>query len=167
MPAKEQGVTDDRYKIIPRTLIFPTRGDHILLIKGAANKRLWANKYNGIGGHVECDESVLDAAKRELFEETGLTSDELWLCGIITVNTGLKTGIGIFVFRGECRHGGLKKSSEGDLAWVKEIDYPDLPLVEDLYVLLPRVMAMRKEQSPFFAHTRYDDQDKMMISFSN
>ncbi|MDP3183744.1 MAG: NUDIX domain-containing protein, partial [Anaerolineales bacterium] len=66
MPASEQGVSRDRYMLIPRTLIFLRRGDSVLLIKGAPHKRLWANKYNGVGGHLERGEDVLSAARREL-----------------------------------------------------------------------------------------------------
>jgi len=76
MPVTDQGLNQDRYMLIPRTLIFLTRGDKILLIKGAANKRLWANLYNGIGGHIEPGEDILSAARRELKEETNLTSDK-------------------------------------------------------------------------------------------
>ena len=79
MPATDQGLNQDRYMLIPRTLIFLTRGDNILLIKGAVNKRLWANLYNGIGGHIESGEDILSAARRELTEETSLTSDNLGL----------------------------------------------------------------------------------------
>ena len=39
--------------LIPRVLIFLTRGESILLLKGATTKRLWADKYNGIGGHAD------------------------------------------------------------------------------------------------------------------
>jgi len=53
MPQSDQGVTRDRYMLIPRTIIFLRRGDFCLLIKGAPTKRLWAGKYNGVGGHVE------------------------------------------------------------------------------------------------------------------
>jgi 8-oxo-dGTP diphosphatase len=86
-------------------LIFITRGEQVLLIRGAPTKRLWANLYNGIGGHVERGESLLQAACRELHEETGLTPaglalPGLWLCGILSVDTGTSPGIGVFIFRG-------------------------------------------------------------------
>ena len=84
MPQSDQGVTSDRYMIIPRVAIFLRRGDSYLLLKGAPTKRLWANQYNGLGGHVERGEDVLSAAKRELKEETELTA-ELWLCGTLIV----------------------------------------------------------------------------------
>ena len=101
MPVSDQGLTNDRYTLVPRTLIFMTREDQILLIRGAPHKRLWANQYNGIGGHVERGEDLLSAANRELLEETGLTSVDLWLCGMISIDTGKNPGIGIFIFRGE------------------------------------------------------------------
>ena len=82
MPKSDQGVTKDRYMLIPRTAIFVRRGDEYLLIKGAPTKRLWAGKYNGLGGHVERGEDVLTSAGREPREETGLTA-YLWLCGTV------------------------------------------------------------------------------------
>jgi len=64
MGKEEQGVTQPRYLLIPRVLVFIRRGDDFLLIKGASHKRLWANQYNGIGGHLERGEDLLSAAKR-------------------------------------------------------------------------------------------------------
>ena len=65
MPASDQGIGEQRYMLIPRTLIFVTHEDQLLLLKGASDKRLWAERYNGIGGHVEQGEDVLSAARRE------------------------------------------------------------------------------------------------------
>lgn len=42
------------------------------------------NTWGYAGGSVEIDEKVEDAAKRELYEETGLTANELVLLGVFS-----------------------------------------------------------------------------------
>jgi 8-oxo-dGTP diphosphatase len=168
MPASEQGVTRDRYTFIPRTLVFLTRGEAVLLLKGAPHKRLWANRYNGVGGHIERGEDLLTAARRELVEETGLHVSDLWLCGTVFIDTGQEIGIAIFVLRGECAGSPVAEpvpSAEGSLEWVPFSQIQAYPLVEDLYTLLPRVLSMRPGDPPFSALYAYDDQDKLLISF--
>jgi len=165
MPVSDQGLTQERYMLVPRTLIFLTRGEKILLIKGSPTKRLWANLYNGIGGHIEPGEDVQTAAQRELEEETHLTPEDLWLCATVTIDTGQNPGIVLFVLRGECSHGEPATSYEGDLAWVPKAQLAALPLVEDLPVLLEHIMAMRKGDPPLAGHYSYDASGKMIVSF--
>jgi len=167
MPISDQDHTTHRYTLIPRTLIFLTHQDQILLIKGAPHKRLWANQYNGIGGHVERGEDLLTAAKRELLEETGLSGVDLWLCGTITIDTKDNPGIGIFVYRGEYQAGELKESQEGALAWISFDQVFSLPLVEDLYQLIPRVLKTSKDSQQFSALYSYDERDQLKIRFSD
>ena len=165
MPASDQGKLSDRYTLVPRTLIFLTCGERILLMKGAPHKKLWANRYNGIGGHIERGEDVLSAAKRELFEETGLSAPDLHLCGVITIDARVDKGIGLFVFSGKCPEGETKPSYEGSLEWVLVQNIDKLPLVEDLTKLLPHILAMHPGDPPFSAHYCYNDEGQLQIDF--
>ena len=155
MPQSDQGITTDTYLLSPRTAIFLRRGDEYLLIKGAPTKRLWAGKYNGLGGHVERGEDVFSAAKRELLEEAAVTA-ELWLCGTMIVDAG-NVGICLFVFCGENVEGEIKASREGSVEWVEKEAIYHLPVVEDLPILLERIHRSARGNPPFSARSFYKD----------
>lgn len=160
MKVNEQGAQRHRHTAIPRTLIFltsvnpATGAQEVLLLKGAPTKRLWAGMYNGLGGHVEAGENVLDAARRELREETGLHVPTLTLRGVVHAETGadeqgLRPGILIFVFHGTARERTVQAGDEGTPEWIPLERLAEVPLVGDLTELLPRVLG---EGPLFFGH---------------
>ncbi|MCC6168859.1 MAG: NUDIX domain-containing protein [Caldilineaceae bacterium] len=166
MQANEQGVREPgrrRHQAIPRTLIFVTSthpdtgSQEVLLIKGAPTKRLWANRYNGLGGHVEAHEDVLAAAQRELAEETGLTPhliSNLTLRGVITIDTGVdeqgpRPGVLVFVFVAQSEQRSVHVSREGRPEWLPVDALAEFPLVDDLYEVIPRALG---DGPIFFGH---------------
>jgi 8-oxo-dGTP diphosphatase len=163
MPQSDQGVTNDRYAVIPRTAIFLRRGDSFLLLKGAPTKRLWADKYNGLGGHIERGEDVLSAAKRELLEETELAAD-LWLCGVLIVDAG-EMGIALYLFSGDCLEGEPAPSKEGTAEWINFDQIGTLSVVEDLPILLSKIRHMQPGDPPFSARSYYDERERLIVEF--
>jgi 8-oxo-dGTP diphosphatase len=164
MPKSDQGAGMQRYRVIPRTLIFVTHANQILLLKGGPHKKLWANRYNGFGGHIERGEDVLTSARRELWEEAGIQAD-LFLCGTVMIDVENDSGILLFVLRGETPSLTVQASEEGTPQWVGFASWADLPLAEDLPVLIPRVLSTERGQI-FSARYYYDENDALQITFA-
>lgn len=163
MKAGDQGTREPnkrRYQAIPRTLTFltsinPQTGEpEVLLLKGAATKRLWANKYNGLGGHIEADEDIYAAALREVREETGLTPAKVTLRGVVNIDTGhdengQRPGVLMFVFSGESTERQVQPTNEGTPEWLPVGALRQYALVDDLYEVIPRALA---NGPVFFGH---------------
>ncbi|HEY63148.1 MAG TPA: NUDIX domain-containing protein [Caldilineae bacterium] len=167
---QDQGIhqSSERYHVIPRTLCFVTHGGDVLLLKGAPTKRIWPNRYNGVGGHVERDEDVYSAAIREIREETGLEVEGVQLRAIINIDAGDPlTGIMLFVFTARAPHRAVRPSSEGTLEWVPRARLQEYDLVDDLKELLPRILAMEASTAPLFGRYYYDANDRLVIQWAD
>ena len=168
MGANEQGAnaTTNRWLTIPRTLSFVLNADDVLLMKRAPHKRVFPNRYNGVGGHIERDEDPLTSAMREIKEETGLDVRDLDLCAVYNIDAGEATGIVLFVFTAASDSREVVANDEGTLHWVPREAIMQLDLVEDLPIILPRILARRASDLPHFVHVSYDAADHIQMRFA-
>jgi 8-oxo-dGTP diphosphatase len=143
MQFHEQGtVGHARYSVVPRTLSFVLCEGALLLLRGAPTKRLWANRLNGLGGHIEPGEDPRQGALREIREEAGLAPASLELRALLHVS-GQEghPGVMLFVFVGEAESRAASGSAEGRLEWHPLDALPWQEMVADLPHLLPRLLA--------------------------
>ena len=169
MGRQDQGValSHHRYQVIPRTLCFVTHGEEVLLLLGGAKKRLWAGRYNGLGGHVEPDEDIYTSVCREVREEADLEVHDLRLRGVVHADADDPVaGILFFVFTAVADDKRVVASEEGALEWWPVNALPTDRLVEDLPVLLPKILAMGPTDPPLFVAYSYDDGDRLVIRFA-
>ena len=169
MGANEQGAsaTTGRWLTIPRTLSFVFNGDDVLLMKRAPDRRIFPNRYNGVGGHIERGEDPLTGAIREIKEETSLDAQDLRLRAVYNVDAGVEPGILLFVFTAFSEKRDFTGDGrEGALRWVACSEVLALDLVEDLPYLWPRIWAMQDADSPLYVHVSYDDNDAIQMRFA-
>lgn len=170
MGREEQGVAASRhrYQVVPRTLCFVRHGDEVLLLRGAPHKRIWANRYNGLGGHVERGEDLLNSVVREVREEAGLDVHDVHLAAVVHADAGdAQTGILFFAFTAWADGKDVVESPEGSLEWVPVNDLPAGEMASDLPTILPRILALPAGAAPLFLSYHYDADDQLIIRFAD
>lgn len=87
------------------------------------------------GGHVEKDESIVDAVIREMKEETGLTILNPKLCGVkqFPIEEGRYI---VFLFTADEFTGEVVSSEEGQMQWIHKEELESVNTVVDLAELL-------------------------------
>jgi 8-oxo-dGTP diphosphatase len=163
----EQGVRPGRYTVVPRTLSFILHDEALLLLRGAAGKRLGAGKLNGVGGHVEAGEDLLASAHREVEEETGLREVTLALRAVLHVaGPQGAPGVFLFVFLGASVTRAVRASAEGELAWYARASLPWAEMVDDLPLLLPRLLAPAAPGGLVYGYYHPDETGRLVVRFS-
>jgi 8-oxo-dGTP diphosphatase len=88
------------------------------------------------GGHVEKEESFVQAVIREIYEETGLTITHPKLCGVKQFQTDEDERYIVLLFKTDKFDGTLVSSDEGEMRWIDRSALKDCTLVNDFMDLL-------------------------------
>ena len=80
------------------------------------------------GGHVEPGESFTKAVIREVWEETGLTIEKPWLCGLKQFPEEDGTRYIVMLYKANQFSGELRSSCEGNVFWIKRGELENYPL---------------------------------------
>ncbi len=134
--------------MINTTLCYITRGNDVLMLHRVKKQNdLNKDKWIGVGGKFEGEESPDECLLREAKEETGLTLTS-WKCrGVVTFLTNEDyDGEFMYLFTCDGFEGQLKQCDEGDLQWVSRDFLDNLPKWEGDGIFLKLLW----EDAPFF-----------------
>ena len=133
-------------------------GKYLMLHRTKKENDMNKDKWLGIGGKFEKDESPEECVLREVKEETGLTLKAFRLRGIITyISTEWETEY-MYLFTADDFEGNLINCNEGDLEWVEKEKVLDLNLWEGDKIFLNKL----KEDSSFFTIKFNYDGEKLV-----
>lgn len=134
--------------MIDTTLIYIEKdGCYLMLHRVKKENDINHDKWIGVGGKCEENESPEECAIREVKEETGLTLHSLDYRGIVTfVAEGLE-GEYMHLFTSDDFSGDLIDCDEGELKWVPIETVPSLPTWAGDKIFLQKIL----EKGPFFS----------------
>ena len=106
-------------------------GKYLMIHRTKKKNDMNKDKWLGIGGKLEAGESPFDCARREIREETGLSTVELSYRGIITFVSDEYGTEYMHLFSSHKFSGDIDYNcNEGELEWVDKSRIYDLPIWE-------------------------------------
>ena len=137
------------------TLIYITRGSDCLFIRKTRKGDMNLDKYLGIGGHFESDESPEECVLRELYEEAQISSEVLEKFsyrGLITFISSEYPTEYMHVFTASLPEDfelPERACDEGELCWVPLTDIKDLPIWEGDKIMFDYLFGDMKDSGMF------------------
>ncbi len=142
------------------TLCYIKRGHQYLMLHRTVKKNdVNKDKWIGVGGHFEEDESPEECLLREVKEETGYTLTSYQYRGIVTFISGNGVTEYMSLFTADGFEGELLPCDEGELEWV------DIDKVQELNIWEGDKIFFRllKERQDFFSlKLVYDGHDGLV-----
>lgn len=122
-------------------------GQYLMLHRTKKENDINHDKWIGVGGKFEENESPEDCLLREVREETGLTLTQFRLCGVITFLSDEWEGEYMYLFHATDYTGQIAECDEGVLEWIDKEKAIALPTWEGDKIFL----RLMDEGGPFFS----------------
>ncbi len=147
------------------TLCYIEKDDCYLMLHRVSKKNdINKDKWIGVGGHFQTNESPEDCLLREVKEETGLTLTSFRFRGIVTfITDGLEEAEYMHLYTADGFEGELIDCDEGVLEWVPKKKIYDLNLWEGDLIF----HRLLDEDAPFFSLKLSYQGDKLIEAVLN
>lgn len=130
------------------TLCYIQQGDQYLMLHRVKKENdLNHDKWVGVGGKFEPNESPDDCLKREVLEETGLTLTSYRCRGVVTFLSDEWEGEYMYLYTADGFEGTISDCDEGTLEWVDIARVPELPLWQGDKIFF----RLLREDAPWFS----------------
>jgi 8-oxo-dGTP diphosphatase/2-hydroxy-dATP diphosphatase len=140
------------------TLCLATRGNKVLL--GMKKRGFGMGKWNGFGGKIEKGETIEEATKREMFEESGVSVSQMEKVGIhqFTFEATPDEVLEVHVFHATEFSGNPEESEEMHPAWFAVNELPFRKMWADDEYWFPLFLAGKK----FTGEFHFDERHKII-----
>lgn len=130
------------------TLCYIERDKQYLMLHRIKKERdINKDKWIGVGGHFETNESPEECLLREVKEETGLVLTDYRLRGVITFISDQWQTEYMFLYTAGAFEGDIHECDEGTLEWVDRSEVYDLPIWEGDKIFF----RLLEQNEPFFS----------------
>lgn len=131
---------------------------YLMMHRTKKEKDINQDKWVGVGGHFEKDETPEECLLREVKEETGLTLTSWQFRGIVTFQCEKWQTEYMCLYTADGFTGDLIDCDEGDLVWIPKEKVCDLPVWQGDKIFF----RLLEENHPFFSLKLKYQEDKLV-----